>query len=360
MANLGESGIAPRVTLRDVARVAAVHVSTVSLALRDSPLLRASTRLRVQGIARELGYTRDSNLDALVAYRDQLRRMRNPTVIGYITNWDAPIEQVPHHRGYLAGAVAKAREIGFRIEHFSLCRDGISPQRLNQILVARGIRAIILSSFYRRIQRLELDWSRFSAVRIESQPEWPSLPTVSVNHLQVIKEIVGRVYALGYRRPGFMLGEDWSSLVDHEWEMGFSWAQRVLPEQCRIPPFFFLNMPCGSRRRYRFREWFERYRPDVLLAPHWAVEERRADFDLKVPRDVAVADPFLEVRHPSYAGMVCNLAAVGANAVTTVAGLFLANQRGIPDIPVRCYVHSFWSEGASCPERLSLRRETGD
>src|SRR5215469_15465731 len=46
----------PRVTLKDVARAAGVSKATVSLVLRESPLVHAETRARVLGEMRRLGY----------------------------------------------------------------------------------------------------------------------------------------------------------------------------------------------------------------------------------------------------------------------------------------------------------------
>ena len=45
------------VTLKDVARRAGVHFTTVSLALRRHPGIPAQTRLRLMAIAKELGYS---------------------------------------------------------------------------------------------------------------------------------------------------------------------------------------------------------------------------------------------------------------------------------------------------------------
>jgi LacI family transcriptional regulator len=74
-----------RITLRDVAHRSNVHVSTVSLALRNSPRLPEDTRVRVQAIAKEMGYAHDPLLDALLAYRDSARRQSNPAVLAYVT-----------------------------------------------------------------------------------------------------------------------------------------------------------------------------------------------------------------------------------------------------------------------------------
>ena len=73
-----------RTTMADIARKAGVHVTTVSLALRNHPRLPASTRERIQALAKELGYVPDPFLRALVTYRGTNRwsgatRRRSPT-----------------------------------------------------------------------------------------------------------------------------------------------------------------------------------------------------------------------------------------------------------------------------------------
>ena len=49
----------PKLTLKDIARKAEVSPSTVSLVLRDSPLVADETRLQVQRLIASLGYVRD-------------------------------------------------------------------------------------------------------------------------------------------------------------------------------------------------------------------------------------------------------------------------------------------------------------
>src|SRR5690606_27714546 len=63
-------------TLADVARVAGVHPTTVSLALRDHPSIPSETRARIRAVAKELGYRRDPLLDAFNFHR--VRHSRRP------------------------------------------------------------------------------------------------------------------------------------------------------------------------------------------------------------------------------------------------------------------------------------------
>ena len=61
--------VARRVTQREIAHAAGLHFSTVSLALRNSPLLPLATRKKVKQIAQSLQYQPDPMLAALNAYR---------------------------------------------------------------------------------------------------------------------------------------------------------------------------------------------------------------------------------------------------------------------------------------------------
>lgn len=62
-----------RPTLDDVARVAGFSKSAVSLALRHSPKLPATSRALIHEVARKLGYRADPMLAALAAHRWQRR-----------------------------------------------------------------------------------------------------------------------------------------------------------------------------------------------------------------------------------------------------------------------------------------------
>ena len=61
----------PRITSLDIAKLAGVSQATVSRALRDSPLVRSETRLRVQRIAREHSYSVDSAARSLRSRRNR-------------------------------------------------------------------------------------------------------------------------------------------------------------------------------------------------------------------------------------------------------------------------------------------------
>src|SRR5262245_33711444 len=119
-----------RTTLADIAKKGGVHATTVSLALRNHPRIPEQTRQRLQALAKQMEYAPDPHLRALVAYRSNLAAHRHPPTLAYLTNWNTPWgwKKVTGHSQFFSGAQAKARELGFKLEHFWLCEDGMTQE----------------------------------------------------------------------------------------------------------------------------------------------------------------------------------------------------------------------------------------
>jgi LacI family transcriptional regulator len=354
-----------RVTLADIARKAGVHVTTVSLALRNHQRLPEKTRQRLQDLARQMGYAPDPLLRALVAYRGNIMVRKNPPTLAYVTNWNTRWgwKQTTAHPDFFAGAQAKARELGFNLEHFWLGEPGLTHGRFSRILYSRGINGLIIASHVREIDvELHFDWARFSAVKIDFFPHKPELPNVTNNQCNVIRLAVRRVMAAGYRRIGFAMHRGWDHSVDHLWSAGFLCEQENITPKDRIPMHLF-PAPEPVERWFNeskadvtadpaeFRRWFEKYRPEVVISKGSFVLQRMREMGLRVPADVAFVDVFLEKFDGRMAGVRQNHATVGALAVEILAGQLQHNKFGIPPIPTTTYVEGTWCDGDSCPPR---------
>src|SRR5262245_51498381 len=209
-----------RVTLADIAREAKVHVTTVSLALRNHPRLPPETRSRIQSLAEKLGYRPDPFLQALVAYRGKVMKRRNPPTLAYVTNWNTRLgwQKVTAHPQFYAGALAKARELGFNLDHFWMREPGLTHERLSKILQTRGINGLIIASHMREVDvELHFDWDRFSAVKIDYFPHQPELHNVTNDQCKIVRLAMQRVMAGGYKRIGFVMHRGWDHSVDHLW-----------------------------------------------------------------------------------------------------------------------------------------------
>lgn len=352
-----------RVTLADIAREAKVHVTTVSLAMRNNPRLPRATVERIQAIAVRLGYQPDPFLQALVAYRGNVMARRNPPTLAYITNWNTRFgwRQVTAHPQFHAGALAKAEELGFRLDHFWLREPGLTHARLSRILETRSIKGLIIASHQREIDvALHLDWSRFSAVKIDYFPHEPGLHNVTNNQCSIIRLAMQRLMAVGHRRIGFVMHRGWDHSVDHLWTAGFLCEQANLAPADRIPIFLFPDRdPVEAWMNESpsdvvappaaFQRWFRKHRPEVLVSKASFLQSTLAGLGLRVPEDVGFVDVFLDDFSGKTAGVRQNHATVGALAVEILAGQLHHNKYGVPEIPTTTYVEGTWFDGASCP-----------
>jgi LacI family transcriptional regulator len=356
-----------RVTLADIAREAGVHVTTVSLALRNHPRLPEGTRLRIQKLAQQRGYTPDPWLRALVAYRGQVVPRRNPPTLAYVTNWNTRWgwKQVTAHPDFFAGALAKAKELGYNLEHFWLREPGLTHGRLNRILYARGINGVIIASHMREIDvELQFDWKHLSGVKIDYFPHKPELHNVTNNQCDVIRLAMRKVIAAGYRRIGFVMHRGWDHSVDHLWTAGFLCEQQNLAPKERVPAHIFPG-PVPVERWFKeskadvttdpapFEAWYGKYRPEVIISKAAFVLPQLQRMGLRIPRDVAFVDVFLDEFDGQTAGVRQNHATVGALAVEILAGQLQHNKYGVPEIPTTTFVEGTWFDGASCPMPFS-------
>ncbi|ACB77582.1 LacI family DNA-binding transcriptional regulator [Opitutus terrae] len=354
-----------RVTLSDVADRAGVHVTTVSLALRNSPRLPESTRSRLQALAKEMGYRPDPFLGALVAYRGGMMPRRNVPTLAYVTNWNSRWgwKEVPAHRKFFAGAESKANELGYKLEHFWLHEPGLSQKRMSKILYSRGIHGLIIASHSREMgDELQFEWEHFSAVKIDYFPHQPPLHNVTNNQTNVIRLAMRKVRAAGYRRIGFVVHRGWDHAVDHNWTAGYCGELEHLPRGDRLPPHLFPTLHPMKRWFNEtnasvladvepFEKWLRRYRPEVIVAKGDYVLPLFRKLGLQIPRDVAFVNLFLEDPDGSVAGVHQNHDVVGSIAVEILAGQLQHKKFGIPPVATTTFVEGTWFDGASCPIR---------
>lgn len=338
----------PRVTLADIAAKAGVHVTTVSLALRNSPRLPAATRDRIRKLADELGYAPDPMLQALVAYRGSTSARRSPPTLAYVTNWNTRYgwREVTAHPDFFDGAAARAKELGYNLEHFWMREPGLTHGRLSRILHTRGINGVVIASHVREIdETLQFDWAHFSAVKIDYFPHQPLLPVVTNDQLQIVRLAMQKVIAAGYRRVGFVMDEGWDITVDHLYQAGFLWEQQALDPADRISPFLLPN-------KESLADWLRRNKPDVLIGKTEFVTATFKEMGLRIPKDLAFVDIFLDDLSGKTAGVIQNHKEVGRLAIELLAGQLQQNKYGVPTIPTTTYVEGSWADGRSLPSKV--------
>ncbi|MFT3829083.1 MAG: LacI family DNA-binding transcriptional regulator [Opitutaceae bacterium] len=348
------------VTMAQIAARAGVHVTTVSLALRNHPSLPERTRERIRRLAEEMGYRPDPTLRALMTYRKNCRKARQVQTLGYVTNWDSRWvwKSFPAHAAFHEGAEKRALELGYQLEHFWLGEPQLSGRRLGDILHARGISGVLLASQrFDRDDRLDLDWTRLSAVKIDYYPHEPQLHTVTNDQRSIVRRAVRQVVAAGYRRVGLVLHRDWDRGVDAGLTTGYLEAQQALPAECRLPVLFIEKTDPPPDEKWGGRvplpalsRWLKSCRPDAVIgfgpAVRTPLEELRA-----IPEKIGFADLFLTQTDGSVAGVRHNCRQVGELAIDLLAGQLQLNKLGLPPFPTSTLVDGTWFDGATLPPR---------
>ncbi len=357
------------VTMAQIAARAGVHVTTVSLALRNHPSLPERTRERIRSLAEEMGYRPDPNLRALMAYRRSQQHTRTVQTLAYVTNWDSRWvwKEFPAHAAFFRGAETRAEELGYRLEHFWLGEPKLSDRRLGEILHSRGITGVVVASQrFDRDERLQMDWSRFASVKIDYYPHEPRLHIVTNDQRSILRLATRQVRAAGYRRIGLVLHRDWDRGVDGSLSSGHIEAQQAFPADERLPILYIEKMEPPPDQRWGGRapmsglaEWLREWRPDAVIGFGPALLPQLESLGLVVPRDLGFADLFLGETDGATAGVRHNCLRVGELAVELLAGQLQLNTLGLPRYPTSTLVEGSWFDGATLPRRVPAAARSG-
>ena len=339
-------------TLADIAAKAGVHVTTVSLALRDHPSIPPSTRARIRAVAKEFGYQRDPLLDALNFHRArQTQQARTVNSAFVVHAGTTRLFSGAHYQPLVyAGAKAAAEARGHTLDIFVVGQGHLAPARLNTILTARGITGVLLSTFEIDIEQLDLDWSQFCAVKIECLHLTPHLDAVSNDQLQVARLAMRRLRKLGYRRIGLATAREDQTRLAESFGMGVLIEQASLPEAECVPPLIFSLAEVPELPRI-IPEWMRANKVDVIISNWNELFDTFATAGIRLPDDVAFASLDVPPSMPHVAGVVQNHRLVGQRAMEQLAIMTDAYQRGVPEAQTLTYIPGYWQDGVTAPSR---------
>ncbi|MBC2606772.1 LacI family DNA-binding transcriptional regulator [Pelagicoccus albus] len=354
-----------RVTLSDIAKRDGSHVTTVSLAMRNSPKLPEATKKRIQKLAKEMGYVPDPALGALASYRRRAKETRSKETLAYVTNWTSRWgwKDDRSHAQFYEGATEAADAIGYQLEHFWLSEPGMTHSRFSKILFTRGIRGIIIASHSREHEApLELDWKGFSCIKIDFFPHKPQLPNVSNDQCGSVRLAFQKALESGAKRIGLVMHRGWDMSVDRMWTAGFLVEQYLVEEKDRLPVCYF---PAAEPREVwenetevevkidtaRFKEWYEKWKPEVIIGNRVFIADAMKELGLEAPRDFGLIDLFLYEKNGKDAGIVQNHRFVGATAINMLASRLMRNDLGLPTYGRTSFVEADWTDGESLPTK---------
>lgn len=331
--------------MADIGRAAGVSVSTVSLALRNSPLISLATRTRVQAMADRLGYVPDPQLSRLMSYLHRPSAMKQAGTLAYVTAFDPPDawRSVPVWCRYFAGARRRAEELGYKVEEFPMCTPGMSPKRLSRVLRTRGISGIVVAPLPEGTHRLVLEWERFSAVAIGLSLWEPGHHSFVHHHLASMTTALRRARAYGYRRLALVLQPNHDLRVQRHWSAAYLAEQREAGLTAADMIFDRLDQPA------EFVDWFRRRRPDVLIGDNLVAARILDEAGYRLPGDCGFIVLNLAGFEKGFAGIDQCSESIGAAAITRLVASLHQNESGVPAKPEVTLVPGIWVNGPSLP-----------
>ena len=350
-----------RVTVYDIAKKVGVSHTTVARALRDSKDVTQSRREEIQRVALEMGYYPDPHLAALANYRKSQGRASFQGVVAWINHWQQPgqLRKFVEFERYWRGAEEVAVKQGFKLEDFRWPL-GCSPKRLESMLVARGVEAVLIPPHNDLLEWEEFDWTKFSVLRFGMSVQSPDSNLVTADQFRATAMAVTRIYEYGYRRIGLAVDSNLDEHLGGNYYGGFVWAQKKVKLCPQLPPFgasaaLYHKTPQDEAKN--LQRWLTEYQPDAILTTQIYLPELLRDLGYRIPRDIAVAGTSI-CDIPVDAGIDQRSVEIGQIAMQMLIKQIHVGERGVPPDPCRILVESHWKDGQSLPRRN--RKESDD
>lgn len=338
--------------MREIALELQLSATTVSLALRNSPLVALATRERVQDCARQKGYLLNPFVSTLMSRVREGRRARYQETLGWLNLWEREDQftTAEYHRQVWGGASERASELGYRIDSFWLREPKMTQPRLQSILKARGIRGLLIPPLPVSCGHITLNWKEFSTIALSYSVTRPRLHRIVPDHYGNMQMILRNLLRRGYQRPGLLLEEHYDERGEKRLSAAFSLFQQRLAARDRVP---VLVCPTEGHAP-ACKRWLKKYRPDCVITQGIFRHVRELEIgDPDYSKGLGVVLVGFAHTDAGFAAISENPTQIGAMGVNHLAALINRQERGLPSLPHTLSIPGTWVEGPT------LRRSRG-
>lgn len=323
-------------TMQDVADAAGVSRMTVSLALRHHPSIPKSTADRIAAVASRLGYRPNPLVSALMAQMRRTHKSKAGAEIAYILEgrtWQSN----PTNSRYYAGAKSRAEQLGFSLTLFDLHRQPVSDPRLQKILWARNIQAVIVAPHFNRT-RMDLDWSLLSPVAISySLPEHP-MNRISTDHFHNAVSATKEAIRSGSQRLALAI----TVTIDQGAAQSVTGGFRLVTGDCKSKITILEYLPRRLREE-QFIRWLRRNKPDTVIGIGEGLERVLIEESARSGQTYTLLRLDLQ-DEDAVGGINQNSFMVGSAAVDNVVAQVNANVRGLSSYPKSILIAGTWKD----------------
>lgn len=331
----------PKPTLRTLAASCEVSSATASRALSGHPNVRPGVRERVLAAARRLGYERNQLVSSLMAHvrGDRTQQFIGNLAVVHVPSLHQP-QILPMQLRIIQGAQARARELGFEADVFTLGQDGTSPGTLARVLRARGILGVIFLQPNSNDMTAGFPWEHFASLQIDYDSPNLVQHTVSLDHHFTLISSLARLRRRGYRRIGLFIARHKDERLVHKWSAAFRSFQENQGGIGKVPVLMMETIT-----RTEFMAWRRAHRPDLVIGHIDQALIWIRNAGVSVPEEVGFFNLNWNERSQPCAGLDLRPELHGVVSVETLAAQIHRNERGLPADPRTVMISGQWIEG---------------
>ena len=341
-----------RVTLKTVAAKCGVSISTVSLALSGKGKISPDQVEKIRKVAGDLGYVPNPLLASLASKRFRSGQGAEGNLVALL---EFPLElqgRMSTGANYRNDLQATCRELGYHPEFFNYDQMR-SYADLAMTLYRRGTQGIILSGqpdlrFFEDREK----WSSFCMVQCGRYRSGLPVHTVRPDIFRSIKLIFTQLQKLGYKRIGFGFGRHFPMVEDDESRIAAAMAmQEFYTRRKDCVPIYMGDFA----KEEPFLKWFEKGKPEVVIAFSEAQYYILKDAGYRIPEDVGFASLHLHFPRQENSllagGLEQRRDKIARQSVILMDQLIRHNSRGFPETPRDVLINSEWHMGKTLRNR---------
>lgn len=344
------------ISITEIASQLGVSVAAVSYALRGKRGVSDKLRQRIIDYANQHGYQPDPvNAELMSLVRANKKLHKSGNTIAYINTYSIPA-LVEQESLFCQGARARAEEFGYEMEVFMARTPGMTGARLTQILMARGIRGVLIGTRFRDDPELVLDWSQFSTVLIGEAEYGQDVHRVCNHQIRSCNQVLHKLTEKGYRHIGLVISERYEISRGYAFSLG---ADRFGRETCNrdAVPVYYIK-PTSLDREHLYK-WCVSQKLDAIISldrnTGCAVEQWHAEGRLPLgyaclnvlPTSRLTSD-YASTQH-LWSGIDQHFDEIGSTAMEYLRSLLLSGERGVTPHAKTILVNGNWVEGKTTP-----------
>lgn len=342
----------PRITLKNIAAKCGVSISTVSLALSGKGKISPEQVGKIRAAAKDLGYVPNPLLASLASKRFRSGQGAEGNLVALL---EFPLklkERKSSGANYRRYLQETCRELGYQPEYFDY-EQMLSYGDLAKTLYRRGTQAIILSGqpdprFFEDRGK----WSSFCIVQCGRYRAGLPVHTVRPDIFRSIKLIYIQLQKLGYKRIGLGFGRHFPMVEDDESRLATAMAMQEFYTRPKDRVPIYMD---DFAKAEPFLRWFQKHKPEVVIAFSEAQYYFLKDAGYRIPEDVGLASLHLHLPQPAGAlqagGLEQRRDKIARQSVILMDQLVRQNSRGFPETPRDVLINSEWHMGKTLLSR---------